>query len=143
MADRNPHLFLCLLALLVTLPPHSQSQPLQPFEWKHRLILIRDAADEGSAIVENLEQHRTAIAERHILWFVLGEGSVESNYQGPLRDDFAVSIERAGYWQDAETVLLIGKDGGVKARQATLDLEALFRRIDSMPMRRAEMRRQE
>jgi hypothetical protein len=35
--------------------------------------------------------------------------------------------------------LLIGKDGGIKARADDLDLAALFERIDAMPMRRREM----
>ena len=40
-------------------------------------------------------------------------------------------------------LLLIGKDGGVKARQSgvLLDLERVFEQIDSMPMRRAELQR--
>jgi hypothetical protein len=40
-------------------------------------------------------------------------------------------------------VVLVGKDGGVKRRLAgeRLDLRALFALIDTMPMRREEMRR--
>ncbi|WP_349559152.1 DUF4174 domain-containing protein [Marinobacter sp. NFXS9] len=37
-------------------------------------------------------------------------------------------------------VLLIGKDGGIKSRESSLDLDAVFRRIDAMPMRIREMR---
>jgi len=40
-------------------------------------------------------------------------------------------------------LLLIGKDGEMKARQSgtTIDLERVFELVDSMPMRRAEMQR--
>ena len=40
-------------------------------------------------------------------------------------------------------LVLIGKDGGVKARQSegVFDLARVFELIDSMPMRRAEMQR--
>jgi hypothetical protein len=38
-------------------------------------------------------------------------------------------------------VLLIGKDGNLKARSTDLDLEATFDLIDQMPMRREELRR--
>ncbi len=50
---------------------------------------------------------------------------------------------RLGVSLDTFTVLLLGKDTGEKAREvgATLTREALFSRIDSMPMRQAEMRR--
>ncbi|MDS1309234.1 DUF4174 domain-containing protein [Marinobacter sp. F60267] len=37
-------------------------------------------------------------------------------------------------------MLLIGKDGGIKSREPSLDLDAIFRRTDSMPMRIREMR---
>jgi hypothetical protein len=37
-------------------------------------------------------------------------------------------------------MLLIGKDGGVKSREPSLDLDAIFGRIDAMPMRIREMR---
>ena len=39
-----------------------------------------------------------------------------------------------------DRVLLIGKDGGMKSRESSLDLDAIFRRIDAMPMRKREMR---
>jgi hypothetical protein len=142
MSVRN-HLFaFSLLFLLVAFPLHSKPQPLEPFEWEHRLILIRGTVDGRSGIKNSLMERRAAIEERHILWFLFAGDLVETNFDGSLPGDFAAKIDQAGYWQDAETVLLIGKDGGVKARQATLDLEALFRDIDSMPMRRAEMRQQ-
>ncbi|WP_242674565.1 DUF4174 domain-containing protein [Marinobacter halodurans] len=35
---------------------------------------------------------------------------------------------------------MIGKDGGIKSRESSLDLDAVFRRIDAMPMRIREMR---
>ena len=38
-------------------------------------------------------------------------------------------------------VILIGKDGGIKRRaELDTDLREIFRQIDAMPMRRAEMR---
>ena len=44
----------------------------------------------------------------------------------------------------AFSVVLIGKDGGVKVRAGeTMRLTDIFARIDTMPMRRQEMRRQE
>ncbi|WP_228705789.1 DUF4174 domain-containing protein [Marinobacter sp. es.048] len=37
-------------------------------------------------------------------------------------------------------MLLIGKDGGIKSRESSLNLDAIFRRIDAMPMRSREVR---
>ncbi|MGO1501416.1 MAG: DUF4174 domain-containing protein, partial [Marinobacter sp.] len=39
-----------------------------------------------------------------------------------------------------ERVLLIGKDGGIKSRESSLNLDAIFRRVDAMSMRMREMR---
>lgn len=36
--------------------------------------------------------------------------------------------------------MIIGRDGGVKARYESLDLDAVFAVIDTMPMRIQEMR---
>ncbi|MGJ3243832.1 MAG: DUF4174 domain-containing protein [Opitutales bacterium] len=44
---------------------------------------------------------------------------------------------------DRNAVLLVGKDGGVKERTGLdVDLKQIFTRIDGMPIRQAEMRRQ-
>jgi hypothetical protein len=57
------------------------------------------------------------------------------------------ATEKAGVWRRlglrgrGAQLVLIGKDGGIKAQQSEggFDLERLFALIDSMPMRRAEM----
>ena len=57
------------------------------------------------------------------------------NLKAPeLRNRYNVSAGDAA-------VLLVGKDGGVKIRQAhALSAETLFTTIDAMPMRQREMR---
>ena len=53
---------------------------------------------------------------------------------GELRDRYGVGESQAA-------VLLVGKDGGVKVRQAqAVSAESLFATIDAMPMRRRKMR---
>lgn len=140
---RKESLVTLLLILFMAFPLHSNPQPLEAFEWKFRLILVRTTAEERSEILDNLSKHRAGIEERHILWFVMVGDAVESNYKDSLPDDLTAKVEQAGYWKGSEAALLIGKDGGIKARQKALNLATLFDRIDSMPMRRAEMREQE
>ncbi|WP_202405758.1 MULTISPECIES: DUF4174 domain-containing protein [Halomonadaceae] len=41
---------------------------------------------------------------------------------------------------DDVSVVLIGKDGGVKQRSRGLDVAGIFSLIDTMPMRQREMR---
>lgn len=116
---------------------------LEGFQWEKRLILVRAEQAERREIVSRFEDQHVAIMERDIVWFVFEGDTVETNYEGSLPGDFAGRIGETDYWKVGDRVLLIGKDGGVKARQEALDLEDLFRRIDSMPMRRAEMGAQE
>jgi len=117
----------------------SERDPLEPFDWKHRIFLLFDAPES----VDRLRAAEAAINERQVLWFVTGGDALETNYAGELPADFASRLDayrrsRPGTIE----VVLIGKDGGVKSRDPKLDLEALFARIDAMPMRRAERREQ-
>lgn len=110
-------------------------EDVSALQWKYRLILVRDS----TAAAAQLETARDAIDERDIVWFVLTPTGVVSNYSVPLAADFGLRLQKK-YFEDTETrVILIGKDGGIKAREASLDLQGLFALIDTMPMRRREM----
>ena len=142
MLKRTQFVRVSTLFFMMAANLQSAAQVLERFQWENRLILVRTEKVESREIMRQFADQRAAIEERHIVWFVLEGNVVETNYEDALPENFAGRIGKAGYWKGDEKVLLVGKDGGVKARQETLDLEALFRRIDSMPMRRAEMRQQ-
>ncbi|MDI9244240.1 DUF4174 domain-containing protein [Marinobacter sp. CHS3-4] len=112
---------------------------LSDYQWKHRLILVQ-AAPETKDAVETLWGSNVGIEDRDILWFVNAESGLLSNQSivpiGVERD-VKTLLENA---RPDERVLLIGKDGGIKSREASLNLEAIFQRIDAMPMRQREMR---
>ena len=142
MISRSQLNFIVFVTLIMATNLQSAERLLERFQWEHRLILVRTEKAESREIISRFANQRAAIEERHIVWFVFAGDAVETNYEDALPENFAGKLGEANYWKEAETVLLIGKDGGVKVRQESLDLEALFRRIDSMPMRRAEMRQQ-
>lgn len=130
-----------LLFLLMTACAHSAPRPLEQFLWKNRLVLVETSGSAQDQVLETMAAQRAAIEERHVIWFVFTGNKVESNFAGELPEGFQEAVRAANYFNDPDKpVLLIGKDGGIKARQTELDLAELFRRIDSMPMRRAEMR---
>lgn len=105
--------------------------------WTYRLLLL-DAAIDAEALA-SLTSVRRELRERDVLWFVLGENRFESNFAGVV--DPALRVELAARLRSSNaTVALIGKDGGLKLRADRLDIEDLFARIDSMPMRVREMR---
>ena len=113
---------------------------LKDFRWEQRLILLQDPE------ITDFDALRAAefnILERDIFWFALDPDHtvVTSNYTGGISSQLKDSVKAYFSTDSTDRVLLIGKDGGVKAREQTLDLPELFRLIDSMPMRQAEMRR--
>lgn len=112
---------------------------LADYQWNHRLILVQ-AAQQTKSAVAALRAARAAVDERDIIWFVDTRSGVVSNQatvSAGVQKDITRLLEQVG---PDERVVLIGKDGGIKSREPNLDLEAIFRRIDAMPMRIREMR---
>jgi len=123
----------------------SEHDPLKSFLWDFRIVLVSTPSSEVDDHVSELKRAQEAINERHILWFVFGDDSVATNYDNaePLGEEFRPTVLKRYFSEQSEgktQVRLIGKDGGVKARSAKLDLQQLFALIDTMPMRQAEMR---
>jgi len=131
---------LAVLLSLTTLTTHgADMNRLNDYQWKNRLILVQSASEAGAEI-ETLKSARAEIDDRDIVWFVNTRSGVVSNQDvlsGSLENDVKALLEKS---RSDERVLLIGKDGGIKSRESRLDLEAIFRRIDAMPMRIREMR---
>lgn len=112
---------------------------LSDYQWKNRLILVQ-AADADAGEIERLKSGRAAIDDRDIVWFVSIGADLVSNQDGVssgLESEIKALLDQ---FRSDERVLLIGKDGGIKSREPSLDLDAIFRRIDAMTMRMREMR---
>jgi len=136
----NGRRFLAMLLVLVSLTAYgAEMNNLGDYQWKNRLILVLATSDAEGA-VETLRSARAEIDDRDIVWFVNTGSDVVSNQKAvssSLESDVKALFEESR--SDAR-VLLIGKDGGIKSRDSRLDLDAIFRRIDAMPMRIREMR---
>jgi hypothetical protein len=130
---------LAVMISLVTLTAHgADMNRLADYQWKNRLILVQAESGNNDEI-ETLRKARAGIDDRDIVWFVNKGSELVSNQQvvsGSLERDVKGLLEET---QLDERVLLIGKDGGIKSRESTLDLDAIFGRIDAMPMRIREM----
>lgn len=115
-------------------------QDLASFKWENRIILVYRAEDIPQTVAA-LKQADEQIVDRHILWFVLtGQGGVQTNYPRPIGPDFIADVIQRYFQNPLHSVVLIGKDGGVKDACSRLDLPYLFYLIDQMPMRQQEMR---
>lgn len=115
---------------------------LQKHQWKHRLVLI--FADEPSQPlyqdqINHLREDASGLKERNIRIYSLFAHSSQPKLS---ESDLARLKRKYNPNSKPFLCLLIGKDGGVKASKSALyPKQELFDLIDSMPMRRAEMRR--
>ena len=113
---------------------------LESFKWKNRIILVKENDDKA---LNRLRDAADEIKERDIIWFVLKENKIETNFDGEKSENFVEFLENEYFKKFDANVFLIGKDGGVKSKGEKLDLKNYFGQIDSMPMRQREMRENE
>ncbi|MEZ3501396.1 DUF4174 domain-containing protein [Pantoea sp. KPR_PJ] len=104
---------------------------LEQYQWKKRPVIIFAPSEQDADYVRQmaiLKQSQSALAERDII--VLSDTSPAA--RGQLR----TRLRPGGF-----EVLLVGKDGGIKRRQNRPVLSGdLLATIDSMPMRKANLR---
>jgi len=140
LAVNKNRTILTLMLLLITLNTQGAGMnSLSDYQWKNRLILVQ-AADKNGGEIDTLRSARAAVDDRDIVWFVNTGADLVSNQDGvssSLESEIKALLDQ---FRSDERVLLIGKDGGMKSREPSLDLDAIFRRIDRMPMRMREMR---
>ena len=121
------------------------SLDLSRFQWKNRLLfLFAPSRDHPlfNKLHQSLFSQKAEVADRDLIIFEIlesGPSSMNTEYIDPqsaqsLREKFDIPLGEF-------TVILVGKDGGIKMkRQDQTELEDIFRLIDAMPMRRQEMR---
>ena len=118
---------------------------LLQFQWKNRLLFLFSPNRSHplfDALQKSLATEHAEVADRDLVTFEIIESGVsrmdtkelDPGVAQSLRDKFEVP---SGLF----AIILVGKDGGVKLnRQEQTRLEDIFALIDSMPMRREEMR---
>jgi hypothetical protein len=112
---------------------------LDDLQWDYRVIAVFTPTDTAGEQAAGELSNTVGIAERDIAWFVASPDAVHSNLSQPIERSSITALHDTGGFQ----AVLVGKDGGVKARQSeSLDIKAFFDEIDSMPMRQQEMQQQ-
>ena len=110
----NVLLFAVLLSMLI-----------QPQPTKRKLLLFGESDANHIEQLTLLKQDSTGMADRDLILMVVEDRQVYNEYKVKPNQFMLV---------------LIGKDGSEKLRSAKpIDAETIFRLIDSMPMRQAEM----
>lgn len=116
--------------------------PLAAHTWEHRvLVLFADGAEGRHALEQQTEWIRAAeegFASRDLVRVEV----VDGERLGAKSGGEEVEALRERFRPEGPFVaILVGKDGGEKLRSnAPIEMSRLFRTIDAMPMRAAEMR---
>jgi len=118
---------------------------LAVYRWTHRPLLIfapSTADTRYDVLNESISRLSLKIDDRDMIIFRIFDSGPSWAADKPLSTSGAASLRRQfGVGPGRFTVVLVGKDGGVKmSRQDDVDLQAIFNLIDGMPMRRQEMR---
>ena len=137
------------VAGVATTSGHSQGEgvefKLSDYQWQHRILLVFAPSPDSSQYRQQMQAWQADAAgtdDRNLkLMQILGTGeslvdgrSLSSASAQRLRQQFGITSEEFA-------VILVGKDGTEKQRSQTpIDIVALFRTIDAMPMRQQEMR---
>jgi hypothetical protein len=138
----------CLLVVLIPRLVHA-GRPIDVvdlgrYRWKNRLLFLFSPSSEIPAyqsLNRELNRNHDGVRDRDLLVFrILEQGSSAMDSQ-EISPQGAINLRRRfGVNQGTFTVVLVGKDGGVKLqRPGPVSLSDIFGLIDSMPMRQREM----
>ncbi|WOK04791.1 DUF4174 domain-containing protein [Imperialibacter roseus] len=135
-----------VLMSMVGLGGEKSGDPLVPFAWKNRIILFFHSESNAGIGVEQVALFKKQQKEFDDRDLVLGV--IEGGRNGAIggasigAKDAATLQQTFNPTHSHFLIVLIGKDGGVKLKEQTVvSVETIFDLVDSMPMRRAEMRR--
>ena len=138
-----------ILATLSSVWAHSISAaPLDAFRDLNRLIVMSlPQGPVGEKVVAALVLQRVKIDERDLKILDVSEGAQRAAAGLRLNPKQIIALRQQFNLAAGEPrpfFILVGKDGGEKARQCgTLELEKFFDLIDEMPMRRQEIENQQ
>lgn len=126
-------------ALLTT----GEAMALEDLRWQSRPLLIVSASADDPRIGSQIAALPEAGVLNRQMVVVVATPEGVTRDGAASTDDYDALRRRYGV-SGSFSVLLIGKDGGVKRRSdAPVTAASLFDQIDGMPMRRREMREAE
>jgi hypothetical protein len=122
------------------------AQNIDSFKWKNRILLLKDSHINSMKLQEQLKALQSNLEKLHdrdILIFVLTDAAVFDALKSKTKLQSRLIIEEFGL-KDFQGLILIGKDGGLKLKESfVVSPSTICNLIDSMPMRRAELKSSE
>ena len=122
----------------------SPANPLSGYRWKNRVIVLSIDPAQARGGGATLKGNKAGLLDRDLVVINVSAHPKDiSQTVRPSAEAIRDLRRRLAIRETGNTFVLIGKDGGVKARQTdSLNLGRFFSLIDAMPMRREEMRGQ-
>jgi len=124
----------------MTFATENNGDSLAPLRWKNRVIVywLPDRNDQRT-VAGLIAAQEEGIKERELVFISTASGEVLPKHLH-LDESGRSRLQTRFFSGKKPGFVLIGKDGTVKHRQdLSLDLDEMFARIDSMPMRQREM----
>ena len=127
----------------------TNGQNLNEHQWKNRVLIVKTLSTPSKKFNKQLNELKNSnkeLKERKLVLYKINKddfslinfANSKSNYSAKVSESITQNILDED--KDFE-IILIGLDGGVKLKQnEILLIEDLFGIIDSMPMRKKEMR---
>ena len=114
-----------------------KSSPLEEYFWKNRVIVTFSPSKnntERSQFLNSIHKNLCGFNSRNIIHIDLlfNEKYHEIEKYGNFFENLSLSPSEF-------SLILIGKDGGIKLNSRKTSLEEIFSLIDTMPMRQEEM----
>jgi len=132
--------FKFLLSFILLINYTMTSQDLSSYRWKNRVLLLCDTGEgleKSKSQLKLFSSYQKEMEERDLVILIYDGNTIKDEKFRTISGVFKKEIKF-----EEEGVFLIGKDGGVKLESGFFtEPVAIFDLIDSMPMRRAEMRR--
>lgn len=133
-----------LIIFLTLLCSKTTAQDLDTYKWNNRIIILKESnleSDWLKAQVKRLQSDLSELNDRQLVVFILTNGLVYDLEQNETDLDAKI-IEEQFAISNFEGLMLIGKDGSIKLKEAFIvNPKTIFELIDSMPMRKNEMNR--
>lgn len=129
--------------LLLILAMAQSNDPLSQYIWKNRILIIHELEGDANvrATINAIDLTREEFVDRDMILVHLKPDEVRIDSK--LSTDKEAAYLRSKYPADNKNrFILIGKDGGIKLDQyEKLNVLEVYQLIDSMPMRKSEMRK--
>lgn len=123
-------------------------QNLKEHKWENRILIVSTSDIKSTKYQEQLNEFKNSVEDlidrKLIVYKVIGDDFEWVDYQNSTLNHSGKIAKKLGLEilnkNAIFEVILIGLDGEIKLQQTEILIkEALFRIIDSMPMRRAEL----